>query len=106
MKNNIFTTKLLDVILAKKENKPFSKSKGIFLVMEYIPNDVKRMLDTISPTNFSEDHVRIILYNTLCSINYIGSSGLMHRDIKPMNILIDSNCLVKICDFGLSRTIP
>ena len=29
----------------------------------------------------------------------------MHRDIKPANILIDSNCQIKICDFGLSRTL-
>ena len=29
----------------------------------------------------------------------------MHRDIKTDNILIDKNCLVKFCDFGLSRTI-
>ena len=30
----------------------------------------------------------------------------MHRDIKPANILIDDQCVVKICDFGLSRTVP
>lgn len=30
----------------------------------------------------------------------------MHRDIKPANILISDECVVKICDFGLSRTVP
>ena len=30
----------------------------------------------------------------------------MHRDIKPSNILLTSDCNVKICDFGLSRTLP
>ena len=30
----------------------------------------------------------------------------MHRDIKPQNILIDSNCMVTLCDFGLARTLP
>ena len=30
----------------------------------------------------------------------------MHRDIKPANILMTSECNVKICDFGLARTMP
>ena len=30
----------------------------------------------------------------------------MHRDIKPGNFLVDSNCQVTLCDFGLSRVAP
>jgi serine/threonine protein kinase len=30
----------------------------------------------------------------------------MHRDLKPANILINDECAVKLCDFGLSRTVP
>lgn len=30
----------------------------------------------------------------------------MHRDIKPENILVNRDCQVKICDFGLARTVP
>ena len=39
----------------------------------------------------------------LCSLNLIHSAGLIHRDIKTENILVDDNCDVKICDFGLAR---
>ena len=47
-----------------------------------------------------------ILYNLLCGIKFLHSANIMHRDIKPANILIDSNCRVKLCDFGLSRSLP
>jgi mitogen-activated protein kinase 15 len=38
-------------------------------------------------------------------LKFIHSAGLLHRDIKPSNILVDSSCLIKICDFGLCRSI-
>ena len=52
---------------------------------------------------FDESHVTIILYNLLCAVNLLHSCNIMHRDLKPSNILIDSNCNIKVCDFGLSR---
>ena len=33
-------------------------------------------------------------------------ANVIHRDLKPANLLINSDCSVKICDFGLSRTLP
>ena len=34
------------------------------------------------------------------------SANVIHRDLKPANILIDSACRIKLCDFGLSRSLP
>ena len=48
----------------------------------------------------------MIVYNLLCATHFFHTAGLMHRDIKPANILIDEKCQVKLCDFGLSRTLP
>lgn len=50
-----------------------------------------------------EDHVKVILYNSLCALNYLHSANIVHRDLKPGNLLMNSNCMIKICDFGLSR---
>ena len=33
------------------------------------------------------------------------SARVIHRDIKPANILVNEDCTIKICDFGLSRSI-
>lgn len=59
-----------------------------------------------SETYINEEHVVVILYNILCSLNFIHSAGVIHRDIKPSNILIDLESQIKICDFGISRLIP
>jgi serine/threonine protein kinase len=54
---------------------------------------------------FEEEHALIVLYNTLCALNFLHSAKIIHRDIKPSNILINSSCQVKICDFGMARTL-
>jgi len=48
--------------------------------------------------------VTIIMYNLLCAMNFLHTANVMHRDLKPANILIDDECLIKLCDFGMSRT--
>lgn len=50
--------------------------------------------------------MKLVLYNILCSMNFIHSANIVHRDVKPANILINQNCQVKICDFGLARSLP
>ena len=45
------------------------------------------------------------MYNILCGINYLHTSSIMHRDIKPSNLLINDQCIVKLCDFGFSRDL-
>lgn len=39
----------------------------------------------------------------LCALKYLHSTSVLHRDLKPSNILLNSNCDLKLCDFGLSR---
>ena len=74
--------------------------------MEKGRGDLKQLLESVKQgTTLSEKHVVVIIYNLLCAINFIHSANIMHRDLKPANILIDDECNVKICDFGLSRSV-
>jgi serine/threonine protein kinase len=78
----------------------------LFIVMEYGESDFKKLLSNGHKTDISEKHIVTILYNQLCAMNFMHSAGIIHRDIKPSNFLIDSQCRVKICDFGLARVMP
>ena len=72
--------------------------------MEYVDMDLEKIMK--SKTNFTESHLIRIIYNILCSIAFLHEANVIHRDLKPANILITPNCDAKICDFGLSRTMP
>lgn len=41
----------------------------------------------------------------LRGLKYIHSANVVHRDLKPRNLLVNSNCDLKICDFGLARAL-
>jgi mitogen-activated protein kinase 1/3 len=97
---NCFSTKLKQVVIAGQPQ-DFS---SLFLIMDYMPFDLKNLLAKKN-IMLSEDHILVILYNILCGINFLHSANIMHRDIKPSNILINTHCHIKICDFGMARSI-
>ena len=49
------------------------------------------------------DQLRFIAYQLVKVLVYVHSSGVIHRDLKPGNILLNGDCDMKLCDFGLSR---
>lgn len=50
-------------------------------------------------------HIKTILYNLLWALCYLHSAQVLHRDLKPANVLVDESWAVKLCDFGLARSI-
>jgi serine/threonine protein kinase len=52
----------------------------------------------------SIDHHRFFLYQILRGLKYLHSADLIHCDLKPANILVNSNCDLKICGFGYVNT--
>lgn len=71
--------------------------------MEYCEGDTLRnFIDERIPTKESEDLVWKIFCQIIDALNYLHNSGLIHRDLKPMNIFLDGSKNVKLGDFGLT----
>ncbi|GAB0492664.1 hypothetical protein MMPV_003932 [Pyropia vietnamensis] len=73
----------------------------IFAVLELMPTDLGHVLR--SNAALSDAHVLFFMYQLLQGLHYIHSAGVFHRDIKPSNILLNKECELRICDFGLAR---
>lgn len=65
--------------------------------------DLDRVIN--SRQGLSIDHVRFFVYQLLRGLKYLHSANVLHRDLKPSNLLVNSNCDLKICDFGLARVV-
>ncbi|XP_077996275.1 serine/threonine-protein kinase NLK-like isoform X1 [Glandiceps talaboti] len=75
----------------------------IYVVTELLQSDLHKII--VSPQPLSSDHVKVFLYQILRGLKYLHSAHILHRDIKPGNLLVNSNCVLKICDFGLARVM-
>jgi mitogen-activated protein kinase 1/3 len=103
MPDNKFTVKIIDAIYPMKdmENK---HDDTIFIVMEHFDLDLRKLLS--NEFFLTEENVENLIFNILCALKFLHSANIVHRDLKPDNILVDLNCNIKLCDFGLSRTLP
>lgn len=90
-------TRLLD--LAPPPSK--KHFEDMYIITELMETDLHQVIYSMQP--MSDDHVKYFLYQMLCALHHIHSAGVLHRDMKPSNILLNSNCDLKICDFGLAR---
>jgi mitogen-activated protein kinase 1/3 len=87
-------------ILPPKDPKNFTT---IYTVMEYAESDLKKVIK--SSIHLQLIHIQTIIYNLLCAVKYLHESNVIHRDLKPANVLVNEDCTVKLCDFGLARSI-
>ena len=76
---------------------------SLYLVLDLMETDLHKIIQ--SPQGLSVDHVRWFLYQILRALKYLHSANVVHRDIKPSNLLVNSNCLLKLADFGMARCL-
>jgi len=75
----------------------------VYITTDLMETDLHRII--YSKQSLSIDHVQYFVYQILRALKYIHSANVIHRDLKPSNLLVNSNCDLKICDFGLARGI-
>ncbi|CAH3196693.1 unnamed protein product, partial [Porites evermanni] len=80
----------------------FETKKHLCMVMEYVEGgDCASLLKNMGPLPM--DLARSYIAETLLAVEYLHSYGIIHRDIKPDNLLITSMGHIKLTDFGLSK---
>lgn len=85
---------LLDVIHTQKK---------LTLVFEYIDKDLKKMMDDSEGGCLDISTAKSFLYQLIKGMDFIHKHCVLHRDLKPQNLLISKEGIVKIADFGLAR---
>jgi len=78
---------------------------GVFLAMPLVGKDLAAILDDPKAQRLSEPQVKTWLRQLLRALNFCHEHYLIHRDVKPSNLLISNDGVLKLADFGLSRHI-
>eukprot|EP00180_Rhodochaete_pulchella_P001158 Plantae.Rhodophyta-Rhodochaete_pulchella.ctg1979.p1 GENE.Plantae.Rhodophyta-Rhodochaete_pulchella.ctg1979~~Plantae.Rhodophyta-Rhodochaete_pulchella.ctg1979.p1 ORF type:complete len:299 (-),score=38.72 Plantae.Rhodophyta-Rhodochaete_pulchella.ctg1979:228-1124(-) len=86
--------KFLDVVHA---------SNKLYLVFEFLDQDLKRFMDSQPAGPLDMNLIKSYLYQLLSGIHFCHSRRVLHRDLKPQNLLIDRHGSLKLADFGLAR---
>ncbi|EFJ47197.1 hypothetical protein VOLCADRAFT_120976 [Volvox carteri f. nagariensis] len=83
----------------------FMVGDRLFIVMEFLPCNLLELLEA-QPGGMDRDAVRLIMFQLCSAIAFIHRKGMVYRDIKPENLLVDEHGTVKLCDFGFARYLP
>eukprot|EP00596_Hydrurales_sp_CCMP1899_P000601 CAMPEP_0119051274 /NCGR_PEP_ID=MMETSP1177-20130426/72941_1 /TAXON_ID=2985 /ORGANISM="Ochromonas sp, Strain CCMP1899" /LENGTH=528 /DNA_ID=CAMNT_0007030417 /DNA_START=146 /DNA_END=1732 /DNA_ORIENTATION=- len=104
------TTALREIVLLRQLEHPnvvklenvVMDAARLYLVFELVDTDLKKYMDSVKGA-LSADLVQSYASQILEGLAYCHSMGVMHRDLKPQNILVAHDGGLKIADFGLAR---
>jgi serine/threonine protein kinase len=92
-------TSIRDTILPDS----YASFDKVVLVEEYMETDMHQIIQ--SKQQLTDEHYQYFLYQVLRGLKALHSADVLHRDLKPGNLLVNSDCLTQICDFGLARVV-
>ncbi|XP_049491651.1 cyclin-dependent kinase 3 isoform X2 [Panthera uncia] len=86
--------RLLDVVHSEKK---------LYLVFEFLSQDLKKYMDSTPASELPLHLVKSYLFQLLQGVSFCHSHRVIHRDLKPQNLLINELGAIKLADFGLAR---
>ncbi|CAH8449108.1 unnamed protein product [Schistosoma turkestanicum] len=85
--------RLFDVLLSESR---------LTIVFEYCDQDLKKYFDSCNG-EIDQNTVKLFMFQLLRGLQFCHSHNVLHRDLKPQNLLINDNGELKLADFGLAR---
>ncbi|NXA83449.1 STK36 kinase, partial [Thryothorus ludovicianus] len=81
----------------------FETAKEVVVVTDYAEGELFQILE--DDGSLPEDQVQTIAAQLISALYYLHSHRILHRDMKPQNILLGKDGVVKLCDFGFARAM-
>ncbi|NWV10088.1 STK36 kinase, partial [Ptilonorhynchus violaceus] len=81
----------------------FETDKEVVVVTDYAEGELFQILE--DDKSLPEDQVQTIAAQLISALYYLHSHRILHRDMKPQNILLGKDGVVKLCDFGFARAM-
>ncbi|XP_071066916.1 cyclin-dependent kinase 3 isoform X2 [Dasypus novemcinctus] len=105
------STAIREISLLKELNHPnivrlldvVHSDKKLYLVFEFLSQDLKKYMDSTAASELPRHLVKSYLFQLLQGVNFCHSHRVIHRDLKPQNLLINELGAIKLADFGLAR---
>ena len=80
------------------------REKYLFLLFEYCEQDMKMFFQSCSGTT-GQGVVKDLMCQLLSGVAFCHAQGILHRDLKPQNLLITKSLELKIADFGMAKVV-
>ena len=77
--------------------------EDIYCVSELMETDMRMLIK--AKKGLPLEQAKFLMFQALRGLKYIHSCGIIHRDLKTRNLLVNSELDLKICDFGLARSV-